>query len=126
MHYEKILKSLSDRTRLRILYVLLKAKKELCICEIMDTLALEHYNVSKHMKELKVTGLVKEQRSGKFVFYALADNKDSFVRNIVEAVAAIPETEFNEDTKRLNKRLTLRQNGKCVVGILKKSRKQKG
>ncbi|OGS20993.1 MAG: hypothetical protein A3J83_06045 [Elusimicrobia bacterium RIFOXYA2_FULL_40_6] len=125
MQYEKILKSLSDRTRLRILYVLLKAKRELCICEIMDALALEHYNVSRHMKELKVTGLVKEQRAGKFILYTLAETKDKFINDIIGTIAVIPETEFKEDIGRLKKRLSLREAGRCVVGILKKCCNQK-
>lgn len=117
MKYEQIMKSLSDRTRLRIMYLLLKAKTELCICEIVDALRLAHYNVSRHMKELKSAGLVKEKREGKFVFYSLCCAPDRFVNDLVKVICRIPEKDFDKDIKRMGKRISLRKNGRCVVGI---------
>ncbi|OGS27971.1 MAG: hypothetical protein A2297_06100 [Elusimicrobia bacterium RIFOXYB2_FULL_48_7] len=119
MQYERIFKALSDKTRLRILYVLLKAGKALCICEIMDALQLAHYNISRHMKDLKVTGLVNEKRVGKFIFYALDDSGNRFIKDIIKAVDSIPGNDFRDDMGRLKKRLSLREDNKCVIGILK-------
>ena len=73
----KIFKSLSDSTRVRILRLLLEADCELCICEIMDSLNLAQYNVSKHAKELKSAGILKEMRSGRFVFSFDLDASES-------------------------------------------------
>lgn len=119
MEYEKILKSLSDRTRFRIFYTLLKAGKELCICEIMDSLQKAHYNISRHMRELKLAGIVKERREGKFMFYSLAATENKFINGLAGIISSIPEKEFCEDMAGLKKRISLREKGKCVIGILK-------
>lgn len=106
-----IFKSLSDRTRLRIIHLLLRAKKELCICEIMDSLQMAQYNVSKHMKELKVAGFVRERKEGRFVFYYLVQQKDEFYKYIIRTINSIPEEYFSQDNKLLKKRILLRE--KC-------------
>lgn len=36
--YAEIFRALGDKTRLRILYLLLTAEKELCVCELTDSL----------------------------------------------------------------------------------------
>ncbi|MDD5687667.1 MAG: metalloregulator ArsR/SmtB family transcription factor [Elusimicrobia bacterium] len=111
-------KSLSDRTRIRIIQLLLKAKCELCICEIMDTLKLAQYNVSKHVRELKIAGLVKEKKEGRYVFYSLIQPKSKFHENILKTLKSISQTNFNKDSERLKKRLKLRKNGKIIVSCL--------
>lgn len=114
--FTDVFRALSDKTRLRILQILISVKKELCICEIMDSLQLAQYNVSKHIRELKIAGLVKERKEGRFVFYSIVEPKNTFHKNILQTLKAIPKN--NEDIKRLKKRLVLRINGKIVVGCL--------
>ena len=113
----KIFKSLSDSTRIRILRLLLEADCELCICEIMDSLNLAQDNISKHTKELKSAGILKEMRLGRFVFYSIAKSNDNFKKKILEAVKNIPADHFMPDNKRLKKRLALRVGNKVVCGI---------
>jgi ArsR family transcriptional regulator len=112
----KVFKALADKTRLRIMSSLVRSKKDLCICELMDTLKLEHYNISKHVKELKNAGLVTERKEGKYVFYSLVKPVDNFHKLILKNLAL---TEDKEDSTRLKKRLALRIADKCVVGIKK-------
>lgn len=119
MNSAKIFKSLSDQTRLRIFRTLLEAGTELCICEIMDILQAKQYNISKHIKELKIYGLVKERKMGKFVFYKVAVEKGPFRKNIVKTLLSIHENIFDNDIKRLKKRLSLRINGNVVVTLPK-------
>lgn len=113
--YINVFKSLSDGTRLRILRVLLEADTELCVCEIMDSLEVKQYNISSHIKELRVSGLVKERKEGRFVFYGLNKQKMQFVKNIFKTVLSIPEESFKFDIGRLKKRLSLRDGCKVVV-----------
>lgn len=110
--FTNVFRALSDKTRLRILHLLTFSKKELCICEIMDSLKLAQYNISKHIRELKLTGLVKERKEGRFVFYSMVNPKTGFARNLIETVESIPEKNFLNDTMQLKKRLFLRKNGK--------------
>ena len=119
--YLKMTKALSDRTRVRILGILRKAGKPLCICEIVDSVYLAQYNVSKHIKELKNAGLVSEKRDGKFMFYSITEPKDRFHGHLLDAFRFIDSKETVDDGKRLGKRLGCRVAGKCVIGINKQN-----
>jgi len=122
VNFVNVYKALSDMTRIRILHLLLQAKNELCICEIMDSLQLAQYNISKHIKELKIVGLVKERKEGRFVFYSTVEQSNTFYGYVIKSVESFKEKIIFEDNKRLEKRLSLRKNGKCIVGLVKKCR----
>lgn len=115
--YTDIFKALSDKKRLRIIRLLIQAGKELCVCEIMDSIQESHYNVSRHLRELKIAGLVKEKKVGRWVFYSLTETTERFQKLILHAVERIPETTFLIDGKRLKARLSLREGEKCVIGL---------
>ena len=110
----KLFKALSDPTRLRIMYLLITAKAEICICELMDALGIPQYNISKHMKELKHAGIVKERREGRFVFYSLLECCDGFSKKIFEAVKAVENEKLCEDLKNLRKRLPRKTCKSCA------------
>lgn len=65
----KIFKALSDINRLRILKAL--QTKILCVCEIRELLKLANSTVSQHLKILKETGFIIEQKEGKWVNYQI-------------------------------------------------------
>ncbi len=109
----KVFKTLSDGTRLRILNLLLRSGKPVCICEMVDALKLAQYNVSKHMKELKYAGLVMEHRDGKFIYYSLAPAHGALLAGIYGSLKTVPEKTLVEDKKRLCCRLLDRIEGKC-------------
>lgn len=115
-----IFKALSDKTRLRAMWVLRRAHTELCVCEIIDALEENQYNVSRHLRILKNAGLVQEHKQGRFVFYSLSKAGDKAHKIILELVSSIDKETLPQDAKRLSKRLSLRKNGKCVIGMLRK------
>jgi len=115
--YTYIFKTLSDRTRLRILRLLTEAKGGLCVCEIMDSLNEAQYNVSRHLRELEKAGLVTESKEGRWVSYSLARTKDQFQKLVLRAISSIPRGMFDLDEVRMKKRLALRESGRCVVGM---------
>lgn len=98
-------KALSDKTRLRILWVLRKASCELCVSEIIDALEESQYNVSRHLTILKYTGLVQERKQGRFVYYSLSKAGNKAHKIILELVASIDEDVLPKDAKRLAKTL---------------------
>jgi ArsR family transcriptional regulator len=63
-------KSLADETRLKIL-LLLHVENELCVCELIEALALSQPKISRHLALLREQGLVSTRKSGQWVFYAL-------------------------------------------------------
>ena len=112
-----VLKALSNDTRVRIMRVLIESKRELCICEIVDSLELPQYNISKHIRELQIAGLVTERKEGRFVFYAFVLPKDRFNQLLLQTLGEIDNGIIKQDKQRMKKRLALRINGKCIVGM---------
>lgn len=116
-----LFKALSDKMRLRIMWVLCRANQELCVCEIMDSLDESQYNVSRHLKILKNSGLVQERKEGRWVFYSLSKPANQVNELLLQTILAIPQEVLNEDAVRLEKRLSLRKDGKVVIGMECKS-----
>ena len=72
MNLVKILKSLGDETRLRILDVLLN--KPLCVNEISEILDMTQSAISHQLKNLRASNLVKTEKIGKNVYYSISDD----------------------------------------------------
>ena len=70
----KVFKALSDETRIRLLKLM--QQRELCVCELMQTLDMTQSRVSRNLGILKDAGLVEDRRDGLWVHYSL--NADSF------------------------------------------------
>jgi len=76
------LKALSDETRLRILNLLYE--KELCVCDIMETLQITQAKASRHLIYLKNAGLVKDRKHAQWVYYSLViDERIKFIDSLV-------------------------------------------
>lgn len=67
----KVMKALSDPSRVKMIKVL--QRRELCVCEIQEALGLAQSTVSKHLKILEEAGLVDYYKDGLWVNYRLAD-----------------------------------------------------
>ncbi|MEC7357248.1 MAG: metalloregulator ArsR/SmtB family transcription factor [Verrucomicrobiota bacterium] len=67
----KWLKLLADPTRVRILRILRKEK--LSVAEIQNVLGMGQSRISSHLSQLKSSGLLKDERFGKNIFYEIID-----------------------------------------------------
>ena len=67
----ELFKVFGDSTRIRILYCLFAS--EMCVCDIATLLNMTQSAISHQLSVLKKSKLVKSRRSGKTVFYSLAD-----------------------------------------------------
>lgn len=113
----ELFKALSDETRIRILKLLAGCKKPVCVCEIVDSLQLPQYAISRHLNILRRAGLVEDSRDGIWVSYSIPDQPMPLVHQLIEAIKQNLEGPvFEEDRQRLRLRLSLRENGRCVVG----------
>ena len=65
----KVMKALSDETRLRILNVLLV--RDCCVCEIMQALDISQSRASRNLGILQDAGFLKERRDGLWVVYSM-------------------------------------------------------
>jgi len=61
---------LSDETRLRCL-LLLKAKGELCVCDLTAALKLTQPKISRHLAILKKFKIVSDRRKGTWIYYRI-------------------------------------------------------
>lgn len=117
--YAAAFQALSEPTRLRIVALLVGAQRELCVCEFVDALEEAQYHISRNMKILLKAGLVAERREGKWVHYGLPPASDSFRQLVLKAIGSMPKELLSKDERELNRRLKLRENGKCLLGVQK-------
>ncbi len=117
--FTAVFKALGDPTRLRLVRLLLEAGTELCVCELADSLEESQYNVSKQCAVLKAARLLESRREGRWVYYRLASGREQFHALLYRAVSDIPGALIKRDRAELQKRLRLRQGGKCLLGVQK-------
>ena len=78
----EILKALSDETRLRIVNLLYE--RELCVCDVMETLKISQAKASRHLIYLKNAGLVKDRKHAQWAYYSLTkDERLKFIDSLV-------------------------------------------
>ena len=75
---EDLFAALGDATRLQMLKII--ANEELCSCEVMAALDLTQPTTSHHLGILERVGVLSSRRSGKWVFYKIANSQ---VKNLV-------------------------------------------
>lgn len=76
------LKALSDETRLRIINLLYE--KELCVCDIMETLQITQTKASRHLSYLKNAGLVTDRKHAQWVYYSIInDDNNKFLDSLI-------------------------------------------
>ncbi len=82
----QVLKLLGDRTRLTIISVL--QKQESCVCELVELFDMSQPSISQHLRKLKDTGLVVEERKGQWIYYSLNRSSEFYplIDNILQHV----------------------------------------
>jgi len=73
-----VTKALADRNRTRIL-IFLRAG-ELCVCQIIEMLALAPSTVSKHLNILHQAALIESRKEGRWIYYRLPDKPSACVK----------------------------------------------
>jgi len=71
----RVMKAVSDPTRVKILKVL--GKRMMCVCELQAALGTAQSTTSKHLKILEDAGLVESHKDGLWVNYTVADGRQS-------------------------------------------------
>jgi len=105
---------LGNRDRLRVFSLFLHSDGCLCACEVVDSLDLPQYQVAKHLYALKKAQLLDSKRDGRWAYYCLADDQE--VANLVDYLRGVmPRKLFVEELDRLQERLAMRKNGRCVI-----------
>ena len=107
---DMMFRAFSDRTRQRILHVLLNG--EMCVGDIVSILDLPQPRVSRHLAYLRKSGLVDVRKSGVWNYYSLAVVDSPFHEKILscisECFSEVPE--LQADDARAEK---LKEAGSC-------------
>lgn len=105
----KLLRSLADSTRLRILALL--ERTELSVHELQEITRLGQSRISTHLGLLQEAGLLESRREGKRTFYRLDGQADAAAREAIQlglrGASELPE--HAEDKLNLRRILTRRK-----------------
>ena len=107
----KIFKALSDETRIRLLKLL--QHRELCVCELMETLDMTQSRISRNLGILEDAGLVKHKRDGPRMRHSLNENSHS---GYAEPILALLSGWINDDEIVLKDLEQMRESLKSTGG----------
>jgi ArsR family transcriptional regulator len=82
---DRMFRAFADETRLRILHLLTR-RKELCVCDIIEILALPQSKVSRHLAYLRKAGLVEDRKQGLWIYYSLVKPEGGFHRRLIGCI----------------------------------------
>ena len=69
----KLLKALSDETRIKILQCLLDGEQ--CACSVVPPVGKSQSTISQHLRMLKEAGVVESRRDGVNIWYKIKSKK---------------------------------------------------
>jgi len=111
----RFFKSLSDETRLKILW-LLSGTEELCVCDVISVLGITQSKASRHLRHLYHLGWVTDRRDGLWMIYRLAVTPNSpkeKLLNLLEEILA-PQPEAQALRGHLARCLEAKQHSQCA------------
>jgi ArsR family transcriptional regulator len=116
----RVLDVLADPTRLRLLRLL--RQQELCVCELVDTLRMPQYKISRHLRSLRAVGLVEARRDGRWMHYRLG-RRGAQARLAQDLLAVLcghlDKTPLGQrDDSSLRRRLVAGKVGRCLTRSL--------
>lgn len=115
---QEIFQALADGTRIRIARLLAQTGEEACLCELVDCLLEPQSNVSRHLKVLRQAGLLSAVKDGRWVYHRLVREVPHLER-LYELLKALPDNDsvFAADLANFQNRMSLREDGRCRIGI---------
>ena len=106
-----------DPTRVRIIASLRRGG--LCVCELVDALEINQSTLSGHLQVLRQTGLVTTRKEGRWIYYSLTDQRTALIEALFSNIQPDGGTDprLRRDSRRIERRLAIRKNGRCVLGF---------
>ncbi|RKX41515.1 MAG: ArsR family transcriptional regulator [Thermotogae bacterium] len=122
----KVLKALSDETRLRILKIL-QEKDSLCVCEIMQALDISQTRASRNLGILKDAGFVTDRREGVWAHYSINRKKvNEYHHDIMRLLQRWlnDDETIKKDKERLKKVTRSNSKYRCVKPIIRRGERK--
>jgi ArsR family transcriptional regulator len=114
-------RAFSDRTRLRILYLLQAG--ECCVGDLVHILRVDQPRASRHLAYLRRAGLVSVRKDGLWSHYSLALARDPFHQKLLECLACcfreVPQIQADQEQAKRVKR----SGGCCPTKVAGRGRK---
>lgn len=95
-----LFKSLADETRARAV-LLIAEHGELCVCELVCALDDSQPKISRHLAQLRTSGLLQDRRQGQWVYYRLAPDLPQWVRDVLTTTLAANRAWLAQNASRL-------------------------
>ncbi|MBA6096411.1 metalloregulator ArsR/SmtB family transcription factor [Pseudomonas juntendi] len=96
----EVFKCLADETRARAT-LLIANLGELCVCELMCALNDSQPKISRHLAQLRSSGLLLDRRQGQWVYYRLNPDLPTWVNAVLQATLQANEQWLAHNTQRL-------------------------
>jgi ArsR family transcriptional regulator len=99
---DALLKTLADRTRLRLLNLM--GDHEICVCFLVEGVQTSQPKISRHLAYLRRSGLVAARREGLWMHYRIQRPQDANLARVLDEVleSAARDPEMKQDVARLN------------------------
>ena len=98
----RVMKALSDETRLRIMRVLLE--RECCVCEVMQALDISQSRASRNLGILQDAGFLGARRDGAWIVYSVDwESANRYAASLAKLLKDSPIS--NEMIEKDNERL---------------------
>lgn len=110
-----VARAVGHPARLRALAMLRSG--ELCVCQITEVLQLATSTVSLHLRELKRCGLIKERKSGRWVYFSLADDPQAAGWIELAVAASASDPRLAEDLRKVEELRRLPVEDVCRLGF---------
>ncbi|MBS9811427.1 metalloregulator ArsR/SmtB family transcription factor [Vibrio alginolyticus] len=96
-------KLLSDETRVRCL-MLVAREGETCVGDLAFALQESQPKVSRHLAQLRSSGILLDKRQGQWVYYELSQQLPGWMRKLIEDLVASNclKQEYQDDITRLH------------------------
>jgi ArsR family transcriptional regulator len=95
-----VFKCLADDNRVRMM-LLIAREGELCVCELTCALDESQPKVSRHLAQLRTSGLLSDRRQGQWVYYRLHPSLPDWVLQMLTVVLETNQHWLSADAKRL-------------------------
>jgi len=95
----KLFKTLGECNRIRIIKLL--QVRKCCVCELVGILGLSYATVSAHLKKLKISKLVIEEKSSYWTYYTVNPDTSEIIQNVLEIVTKINGNHYDADKEAL-------------------------
>lgn len=96
----EVFKSLADETRARAI-LLIASLGELCVCELMCAMDDNQPKISRHLAQLRSSGILLDRRQGQWVYYRINPELPGWVHEVLQTTLQANSQWLRENLSRL-------------------------